>query len=358
MSNGVDEAPERAFFLEEFRHRTLLVAVGGDAPPSKGRPALVQELIDNGSRVLLIAPARIAGTFGEPVVDGLHLEEPTVIDRLASLWIDLSDRGVAVVSTEDADGVEEVSRLAASLAVRLRAAKLILTDPAGGWGSPPRSFADAADLDVSSESPRPAVIAAVRAALDGGVQSVNLCRFEDLDQELFTFDGSGTLFTADAYLQVRPLSLDDLPVVEELVQRGVADGFLRPRPRSEVVRVALSGMGARVAHSGHLAGIGSLETVRYNSDQVGEIECLYTVNRFAGEGAGGQLLEAMMAAAIGSGLKAVFACTVSDKASVFFIRHGFVEVPHDQIPDAKWYGYDPERRGRIRALWLDLEAIP
>lgn len=358
MSGGVDEAPERAFFLEEFRHRTLLIAVGDDARSSSGLPTLVQELIDNGSRVLLIAPVGIAGTFGRPVVEGLHLDEPAVIDRLASLWIELSDRGVAVVSSDHADGSEDVSRLAAALAVRLRADKLVLTDPAGGWGSPPRSFAGAADLEGSTASPRPAIIAAVRSALDGGVQSVNLCRFGDLDEELFTFDGAGTLFTADAYLQVRPLSLDDLPVFEELVHRGVEDGFLRPRPRTEVVRVALNGMGARVAHSGHLAGIGSLETVRYDSEQVGEVECLYTVNRFAGEGAGGQLLEGLMAAAIGRGLKAVFACTVSDKASAFFMRHGFVEVPHGQIPAAKWEGYDPARRRRIRALWLDLEAIP
>ena len=245
--------------------------------------------------------------------------------------------------------------VAAEVAGKLRAEKLVLTDPAGGWGDPPRSFADVADLE-DDPADRLEIAAAVRHALAADVPSINLCRPADLDAELFTFDGAGTLFTRDAYVRVSPLSLDDLPVVEELVHRGVAEGFLRPRDRHEVVRVAFGGLCARVARNGHVVGIGSLETDRYLPEHVGEVACLYTVSRFAGEGAGGQLLEGLVALAMDLGLRAVFACTVSEHAAAFFERHGFAHVPQEHLPSIKWDGYDEARRSDVRSLWLDLEV--
>ncbi len=254
------------------------------------------------------------------------------------------------------DDPADVPVYAARLAVRLRADKLILTDPLGGWGDPTRSFADIEDIEETAGSSGRPVVAAARRALEGGVTSINLCAIADLDAELFTFDGAGTLFTRDAYIRVNRLTLDDLPVVEELVQRGVAEGFLRERSRAEVVRVALSGMGARVSSKGHLAAIGSLETLNYLEERLGEVTSLYTVNRFSGEGAGGQLLEGLVASAFALDLRGVFACTVSDGAAQFFERHGFREVPHSRVPASKWEGYDIERRTHIRALFLDLEG--
>ena len=372
----MNDAAERAFFLEEFRQRTLLIAVGPVAP-SADRVRLsdtldesVRALLANATRVLLISAGMselgadaLARRHGTSAVSGLQPSKPEGIDELAGLWIDLDERGVAVVDVGD-DVTSDIACAAAQLATRLRADKLVLTDAGGGWGTPTRSFADledldgAVDTDESAVTERRPVMQAVREALAGGVSSVNLCRIDDLDTELFTFDGSGTLFTHDGYIRVAPLTLDDLPVVEELVAHGVDEGFLRPRPRVEVVRIALSGMGARVSSSGHLAAIGSLEVNRYANGGVGEVTCLYTVNRFAGEGAAGLLVESLVTSATGRGLRALFACTVSERAAVFFRRHGFRDVDHAQLPDAKWVGYDPERRAHISALWLDLEGAP
>ncbi len=356
MIDALEVSAERAFFLEEFRQRTLLIAVAGGEVPTEASVddlvTLVKVLRANESRVVLMAtggdslgPAALAERFGVDV-----RPMPNDPDELAELWIDLTGEGLVVVRV-DASVVDA----GADLATRLRAEKLLLTDPRGGWGLPPRSFADLSDLEVVPEG-REAVALAVRAALGGGVSSVNLCRLGELDAELFTFDGAGTLFTRDAYVRVSPLTIDDFPVVEELVSRGVQEGFLRPRPRAEVVRVAFGGLGARVAHSGHVAGIGSLETARYDDDKVGEVACLYTVNRFSGEGAGGQLLEGLVASAMDRGLEAVFACTVSERAAAFFERHGFYDVPREHVPAAKWVGYDPQRMARVRVLWLDLET--
>src|SRR5699024_6557432 len=184
------------------------------------------------------------------------------------------------------------------------------------------------------------LVPAIEAALGGGVLSVNLCRPGDLDPDLFTFDGTGTLFTDGGYLRVEPLRVDDLAEVERLVARGTADGLLRPRGRNEIARLAITGLGARVLGGNHLAGIVSLETDPYRDEAVGEVACLYAVSRFSGAGAGGLLVDALVERAGHDGLESVFAVTVSDAASRFFLRHGFTEVDHDAVPPRKWDGYD------------------
>lgn len=356
MIEALEASAERAFFLEVFRQRTLLITVHPDADVDvagevDGLMQLVETLLGNESRVVLLASG--AGPLGaRSLADrcGVAPQDwPETADALADLWIDLTTTGTVVL-----DVTGGLVAAGADLAVRLHAKKLLITDSHGGWGTPPRSFAELNDLGDAPDD-RSEVFDAVRSALVGGVSSVNLCRLDELDRELFTFDGAGTLFTRDAYVQVTPLTLDDFPVVEELVARGVHEGFLRPRPRAEVVRIAFGGLSARVAQSGHIAGIGSLETDRYADECVGEVACLYTVNRFSGEGAGAQLLEGLVASAMDLGLHAVFACTVSESAAAFFERHGFTNVSHDRVPDAKWVGYDPARRGEARVLWLDLE---
>ena len=133
--------------------------------------------------------------------------------------------------------------------------------------------------------------------------------------------------------------------------QGVADGVLRPRDRHEVARLAVTGLGAKVVGSGHLAGIAGLEVAAYADQQVAEISSLYTVSRFSGAGAGGLWVDALVERAAEAGLEAVFAVTVSSAAGAFFVRRGFEEVDQDRVPPVKWDGYDPERRRQARVFW-------
>ena len=83
------------------------------------------------------------------------------------------------------------------------------------------------------------LLPAAEAALRGGAYSVNLCRAEDLELELFTFDGAGTLLTLGGYLTLAELRVDDLPAVEALVGSGVSRRraqAARPQPRSHAWR--------------------------------------------------------------------------------------------------------------------------
>ena len=362
-------AAERAFYEAEFAGATIVVSL---ADPDAGTIASVcqaaSSLASGDARLVVVQgtsgrgldqggplPAALAGALGTaPLV----LEDPDGTpdaDWMADLWLAITDHSAVVVDV--APGLE--AEVGATLAAALRALKLVVTDPDGGWGKPPRSFADMAthhDAFVSQLGHRRGgqVADAILSALAGGVTNVNLCRPADVDRELFTYDGTGTLFTSGGYVELDRLRVDDLPAVERLVRQGTADGLLRPRTRHEIARQTITGIGARVVGSGHLAGIVSLETEAYTPENVGEVVCLYTVSQFSGKGAGGLLVDGVVERAGALGLQAVFAVTVSEAAAEFFARKGFTEVAHDQLPEAKWRSYDHARRASARAFWYGL----
>lgn len=363
MSGGRHPVPpaERAFYESEFAGATIVIGLTDLSADARVdlRLAATSLLRAGANPVVVIdGPEPDEGwtrffeiVFGEEPVVLVDPAEPVDPDWLADLWIAIADRRTVVV---DADG-ESIVAVAARLAAALGAHKLVLTDPGGGWGDPSRSFADVRHPEEGyrsalAERAGGHLVPAIEAALAGGVRSVNLCRPGDLDPELFTFDGTGTLFTDGGYLRVEALRVHDFPEVERLVARGTADGLLRPRSRSEIARLAITGLGARVLGGDHLAGIVSLETDPYRSERIGEVACLYAVSRFSGAGAGGLLVEALVDRAGRDGLRAVFAVTVSDAAADFFLRHGFAEVGHDRVPERKWEGYDEHRLAAARVF--------
>lgn len=354
-------AAERAFYEAEFTGATIVIALTelGEAVEVDLRLAATSLLRARANPVVVLdQPEPPEGwtrffeiVFGEEPVVLVDPAEPIDHEWLAELWMAIADARTVVV---DANG-EPVVTVAARLAAALGADKLVLTDPEGGWGQPPRSFADVQqpeegyrhDLAHRADG---RLVPAVEAALGGGVHSVNLCRPGELDPDLFTFDGTGTLFTNGGYLRVESLRVDDLPEVERLVARGTADGLLRPRTRTEIARLAITGLGARVLGGDHLAGIVSLETEPYRDEAIGEVACLYAVSRFSGAGAGGLLVDALVQRAGRDGLRSVFAVTVSEAAAALFLRRGFDEVDHDAVPAGKWRDYDRDRRAEARVF--------
>jgi amino-acid N-acetyltransferase len=362
---GPVSGEELAFFVGEFAGATIVLALAEPDPAtiaSVGQAATA--MAGGGARLVLVvgtAPEAIGGDRtglaaalpSAPVVLAGSAEGTGEVDPdwMAQLWLAITDRSEVVV--EVPAGTE--SLVAAELAAAQRALKLVVTDPGGGWGNPAKSFVDVHDPARGFEAALAdrqdgAVVAAVRTALAGGVTSVNLCPPQDVYEELFTFDGVGSLFTSGDYLRLDPLRVDDLPAVEELVAHGTADGLLRPRTRLEVARLAVTGLGARVQSSGHLAGLVSLETKPYEEERLGEVACLYTVSRFSGSGAGGMLVDGLADHAADLGLRGIFAVTVSADAAEFFVRKGFDEVGHDAVPSVKWRGYDAERKAAARVF--------
>ncbi len=189
--------------------------------------------------------------------------------------------------------------------------------------------------------------------LEEGVPAVNVCSAPGVASELFTYAGSGTLFTPERYVRVRRLGVDDFDAAADLMARGVEEGFLLARSQAEVDQVLAHAFGAFVEDR-YLAGIAALQ--RDREARLGELVALYAITRFLGEGIGTHLVAYAAERARALGLEALVACTLSEPAVAFFQRQGFERIAHDQLPASKWAGYEPARRDRLVCLRRALSA--
>jgi amino-acid N-acetyltransferase len=393
------EFGEKSFYLDEFRARTLCVSayLAECERELRALGEVLGELARNDTRVILllgishsadpaawsrrlrrrlgrILPAeqktswfRLARgrrRLGQSIVDLTAAKRAADMqDVLTRVWTVLRHRPLLVALV----GEDELIDIARRVAARLRVHKLVIAEDAGGISSPSAdqmSFMDeemlntilrAGEAEWAGLAARRATLAAVRAALQQGVRTVNLCRIGGLERELFTYEGSGTLFTREDYCKVERLGIDDFEEVERLLVRGQNEGYLKPRSEEETARILLNGFGATIG-THHLAGVCALETEAYAAERAGEIVGLYTITRFKSEGVGSRLLDRALLEARELGLGYVFACTIEPRAQAFFERHGFRDVGMDEVPAAKWKGYDRRRLGRLKVYRLDIDS--
>jgi amino-acid N-acetyltransferase len=355
-----DGFSEREFYRREFRGRTLGFALPGDggAALRAARPVL-HELASGGARALVLSPERAALEAALP--GGALAAEHARLE--GEVWRRLRERPLLGVVVADGAPFAATCR---DLALRLGIPKLVWVDPGGGLrdaGGTRLSFVHLDELRALlagggaglAGGGRLGLWREIEAMLAAGLPAVNVCSAEGLDDELFTYAGSGTLFTRERYTTVRRLGVDDYDAAWDLIRRGVEEGFLAPREAEEVDTVLASGFGAFVEGS-HLAGIGAL--LPGGDGRSGEIACLYTLTRFLGEGVGVALVAHALARAAERGYAYVFACTTSERVGTFFERNGLRPVAPTQVPEAKWVGYDPERLARVRCYRREVSAAP
>jgi amino-acid N-acetyltransferase len=346
---------EKGFYLNEFRGRTLAIAVRAeDLRRPAAIEALLQELEANTTRVVLLSTEK-------PVLEELLGAVPLAASEPrfeGEVWRALARAPHVGVVCEGGEGFVRTCR---EIVLRLALSKLVWVDEAGGLRRADASRCSFVDLEelrlllrdgVSRENPaRLALLREIEMALSAGVGAVNLSTLEGLADELFTYAGSGTLFTRERYVIVRRLGLDDYDAAADLIARGVAEGYLVPRTAEEIERIFVSGFGAFV-EGRHLAGIGAL--LEHPEAGAAEIASLYTLTRFLGEGIGGHLVRFALERTRKRGFGFAFACTTSERVVAFFERQGFRPAGAEELPAEKWRAYDPDRRGRVRCLRCDL----
>lgn len=358
-----DAYSERDFYLQEFRGRTLGIAcpAGWLRDPSP-LASVVQTLARNETRVVVISTRRQALTrvVGDRILPAATPRLETAVWRAqrqsSRLGLLLGGRRTFAAQCRE-------------LALRLGFFKLVWIHPQGGLrtqgglrapgGGERLSFVHQDELRQllahgrRANRERLALLREVDRLLTGGLAAVNVCTLDGLAEELFTYSGSGTLFTRKRYIAVRDLGLDDFDAAYDLIDRGVEDGTLAPRPAAEIDRVLANGFGAFVEGS-HLAGIGAL--LAYPEARAGEIASLYTLARFLGEGVGQQLVRHALRQARALRLRCVFACTTQERVGAFFERQGFEPIAVEDLPARKWRGYDRRRRRRVLCYKRDLPA--
>jgi N-acetylglutamate synthase-like GNAT family acetyltransferase len=399
----IEDFDEKQFYLDEFRGHTLLFSVAVEElahdEDYERLAGIVRELLTNNTRVLVLVHVADSGG-GEQVLRRLQRrlgplifsEEtmPLFAHRrpraeaflqlaadafaapesaaalLTAIWFVLR-RGPLFVGVIAGVNHAEAISFAQEIASRLRVHKLVLVEPEGGVAGADGkqiSFMDeqllvtlqsAGEAEWAGLAARRATFDAVRAALLGGVSSVNLCTLVGAARELFTYEGSGTLFTRADYCRVERAGIDDFEEMERLMERGQREGALKLRGPEEVASLLINAYGAAVgAH--HLAGMCGLLTQPYAAERAGEIVGLYAITRFKGEGVGGRLVARALAEARAAGLAYVFACTTEERAQLFFERQGFRRVGSGDVPAVKWADYDPKRKAQVAVYRFDLEG--
>jgi N-acetylglutamate synthase-like GNAT family acetyltransferase len=368
---------EKTFYLEEFYGKSLLVAL---IPPSGQRMSelnslvrTLRELRRNQSRCIVVvshsAIARVVRRMGRLVASdpppvfnpalGLRTRPYPPDSAIARIWQGLR-AGSIVVAAAATDDPRDFTVFAQELASRLRVFKMVLLDREGGIDDESGarlSFLEARRIGRAirrNRSPsRRAMLRAVSRALKDGVGSVNLTSPRDVYEELFSYLGTGTLFTERAYGHVGPISIDDFEEAEALITRGQAEGFLLPRSRDAIAEILPSCFTYRVGDE-HLAGICSLLTEPYRRERAGELTALYTLTRFQGEGVAADLIREILKEARARRLRYVFACTSEERAARFFTRMGFRRVGATDVAAAKWRGYDRARIAQLTIFRIDL----
>src|SRR6185436_177871 len=199
---------EREFYLEEFRGRSVLIALSPAALGSRLRlgslSAAVAELVRNRTRVLLWwpcsdedGPRRLLQALrarrslrpwlrGQtpPVVSLDEVRDDDDALRLReAVWARMRRRRVSVLTVPPGAAFPAFPL---AVATALRIPKVVLLDPFGGLalGKQTLSFADENALETLLQEgeaecaglgDRREALAAVRAALQQGVESVNVC---------------------------------------------------------------------------------------------------------------------------------------------------------------------------------------
>ncbi|MEM9176772.1 MAG: GNAT family N-acetyltransferase, partial [Myxococcota bacterium] len=332
MSIELRTFSEREFYLAEFRGRTLAIAwPSTETPAPQPLAGVVEALAENGSRVVVLSPVEeifVMAGLGAPVDAATPAYAP-------ELWRDLRERGAAGLRVP----AQDFATACVGIARTLRLAKVVWirsTPPverAAGEGrmsvvdlahlarllDADGGRADGESIHCAGEDARE-LLGAIRALIEGGVPSVNVCAAPDLARELFTYSGAGTFFTRDRYAEVRPLAIDDYDLANDLIERGEADGFLAPRSTAEKDAVLAHGVGVFI-EGRYLAGIGAI--LPHPEDAAVELASLFALTRYVGEGAGAQIVRYAIERAREDGLAYLFSCTTSERVEGFFERHGF-----------------------------------
>ncbi|MBF0212698.1 MAG: GNAT family N-acetyltransferase [Magnetococcales bacterium] len=360
---------EKDFFLKAFHGLTLTLVLSeeSDLTPDtlNALVGVTRELLAHQVKVLLLAQ-RVAAVGG--FLDALEIRLPEARTRLplgergipAALW-----RQAAPFMTFELEDArlagffEQVARLGAAL--RLPRLLLIHGNGCESWldgdgGSV--SFVNPARLKrllaaqgggVGSSGACLRLSRTILDLLSGGVGAVSLCRLEDLERELFSYEGQGVFFSRHHYCQVRRLTLDDYPQAVAVIRHGEQEGFLLPRSDENLTAILMQGYGAFISEH-HLSGVCGLVTEPYRSRNAGEITALYALTRFQGEGVGGRLVSRLIQEARRLRLDSLFACVGDPRAVEFFQHHGFRRVAPEALPEEKWHRYDPARKARIICL--------
>lgn len=295
------------------------------------------------------------------IVDGVDYLHTGQVRRVESDLIkrQLDDNAIVLLSSQGYSPTGEVFNLSAEdvavqCAASLGADKLILFGEQQGivddGGKLIRQcvVGDIQGLAVSDLAQQRLLSAAKHACL-AGVERCQIISYQDdcvLLEELFTYDGCGTLISRDNFEVSRRATIEDVGGILELIEPLEQQGVLLKRSR-ELLENEI-GHFRLLERDGRIIACAALYP--FADDNTGELACIVSHPDYRGGQRGRRLLDELEKEAKQQGLASVFVLTT--QTADWFIEQGFEARDLDALPKKKQHLYNLQRRSRVLAKAL------
>ena len=177
-----------------------------------------------------------------------------------------------------------------------------------------------------------------------GVARIHMVSRRDANallQELFTRDGAGTLVTADAPIEMRTATVEDVAGVLELIAPLEESGTLVRRSR-EQLELEIGNFSV-VTKDGSVIACAALYP--YRAEKIAEVACVAVHPDYAGERRGAHLLRTLEKRAKGAGLRRLFVLTT--RTTHWFREQGFTAGNLADLPIGKRRLYNYRRNSKV-----------
>ena len=184
---------------------------------------------------------------------------------------------------------------------------------------------------------------------EAGIERCHVISYEDdcaLLEELFTYDGSGTLINHDGFEQSRSANIDDVGGILELIKPLEENGILVKRSR-ELLETEINHF-TILERDGRIVACAALYP--YPHENYGELACIVTHNEYRNGNRGDRLLAELEVQARNIGLNSLFVLTT--QTAHWFLERGFEESPIEQLPTTKQELYNYQRGSKAFVKYL------
>jgi len=184
---------------------------------------------------------------------------------------------------------------------------------------------------------------AIKACEHGVARTHLICRNTDgaILQELFTYDGIGTMITEMPLENLRGAEIGDVGSILQLIEPLETEGILVRRGRE---RLEMEIDHFRVMeHDGRIIGCAALYP--FMKEHMAELACVAIHPSFRGGGRGDRLLSYCEEEANKQCIKKLFVLTTH--TAHWFVEHGFVEADVKSLPNERQRLYNYQRRSKV-----------
>ena len=232
---------------------------------------------------------------------------------------------------------------ACSVANKLQADKLMIFTTSAQMQSLPRQLSLLELSQFNANTPEQAQLIELLTTRANQVKRIHLMNESDpssLIIELFSRDGIGTLVFTDRYHQIRGARIEDVSGIIDIISPLEAQGQLVKRSR-ERLELEIQNFSV-IERDGHIIGCGALYPFE---DQSAELACLAVDPHYQGQSLGEELLSHLEAQAKTQQLTKLFLLTTHTQH--WFIEHGFVASPLEQLPQSRQSLYNYQRKSKV-----------